>query len=84
VSLPDYKDAEAQAADRPAFSNGTEGYAWMANWCDRCVHEADPDTNGGCPLLLVSMLGKTPAQWTEVDRRSLGSQYTCSEFEAVP
>jgi hypothetical protein len=56
----------------------------MANWCDRCVHEADPDTNGGCPLLLVSMLGKTPAQWTEVDRRSLGSQYTCSEFEAVP
>lgn len=23
------------------FSNGTEGCAWMANWCDRCTHDHD-------------------------------------------
>ena len=76
MSLPSYDDAAAAAADRPAFSNGFEGDAWMERWCWQCVHEES------CPLLLVALLGKTPAQWQEVDRNSLGNQYTCQFFEA--
>jgi hypothetical protein len=77
VSLPSYEDALDRAADRMAFSNGTEGDAWMARWCYRCVHEED------CPLLLVALLGKTPASWQEQDRMSLGNQYRCIEFRAL-
>lgn len=78
MSLPSYADAEEHAAGEPAFSNGTEGDAWMANWCYQCRHEED------CPLILVAMLGMTPAEWQEQDRLSLGNQYRCTEFEAVP
>jgi len=34
-----YAEIEATARDVPAFSNGTQGYGWMANWCDRCIHD---------------------------------------------
>lgn len=36
------------------FSNGTEGYAWMAEWCDRCAndHQAHVDHHeDGCPII---------------------------------
>jgi hypothetical protein len=76
VSMPSYDDALDRAADRPAFSNGTEADAWMERWCLRpCRHELD------CPLLLTAMMGKTPAEWQEQDRMSLGNQYCCTKFE---
>jgi hypothetical protein len=76
MSLPSYDDALDRAADRPAFSNATEADAWMDRWCYRpCCHELD------CPLVLVAMMGKTPAEWQEMNRGDLGNQYRCTKFE---
>ena len=83
-------DPWATARDEPAFSNGTEGYGWMANWCDRCLRDA-PFRNGisprGCELILIAMDGKTPAEWLdgprdEHGRYSIADQYHCIEFKA--
>ena len=65
------------AAERP-FSNGTEGYAWMDNWC---WHPCKKDRNEDCPLIMAAYMGVTPKEWTEADRFSLGDRYNCSEFE---
>lgn len=86
-----YDDAFAQSSDRAPFSNGTEGFAWESNWCDRCLRDA-PFRNGlkgatGCPLLLVAITGRTPAEWLdgprdEHGRYSMADQYVCVEFKA--
>lgn len=75
----------AAAVDQRPFSNGTEGYAWMDNWCFRCVHD-DEEAEKYCPILTVGYLGKTPAEWVEQDRgpsglMTLGETYTCVEFD---
>lgn len=94
----DYDDVFARSRDKPAFSNGTEGHAWEANWCARCTRDA-PFRNGlkgarGCPLLLVALHDRTPAEWLEQPWRqvqgrpegetapSLGDTYHCIEFRA--
>lgn len=78
------------ARDEPAFSNGTEGYGWMANWCDRCLRDA-PFRNGiaktGCELILIALMDKTPAEWLDGPRDERGlysieDQYHCIEFRA--
>ncbi len=76
-----------RSRDRMPFSNSTEGEAWQANWCDRCLRDApfrNGLTNSGCPLLLVAMMGRTPAEWldqTAADELPrLGDQYHCIEF----
>lgn len=70
----------------PPFSNGTEGDAWMANWCERCLRDA-PFRNGisntGCPLLLIALDGYTPAEWIVDQPFQLGHQYRCTEFRAA-
>ena len=49
------------------FSNGTEGYEWVAWNCDRCALRGTPDANGDgpCPMeTAVSMgfmIGTVPA-----------------------
>lgn len=69
----------AAARDRTPFSNGTEFDCWSENWCQRCRHL------DACPLLDVAFIEeKTPAQWQDWEPGSLGNQYTCTEFEAVP
>lgn len=85
----------SSAAEGSPFSNGTEGHAWMANWCNRCHHPVEvawqkystgerktqlKGYEGGCPLLMASMVGKTPTEWLEQDRLRLGDQYHCVEF----
>lgn len=84
----DYDDAYQRSRDEPAFSNGTEGFGWQANWCDRCLRDA-PFRNGmsptGCPLILVAMVDRTPAEWLdgprdEHGRYSITDQYHCIEF----
>lgn len=88
MSLPTVDEALATARDRSPFSNGTEGYAWMANWCGRCVHDAPTrrdDWANGCPLLIVAITGKTPIEWLdgprdEHGRYGLGDQYHCVMF----
>lgn len=86
----DYEDAYKRSREGVPFSNGTEGYGWMANWCDRCTRDA-PFRNGiastGCPLILISLSERTPAEWLdgprdEHGRYSIADQYTCIEFKA--
>lgn len=73
-----YEEIERDARDRAPFSNGTAGDIWMGNWCDRCLVDA-PYRNGlngtGCPLILVALTQKTPAEWLEVGLQN----YTCLE-----
>jgi len=70
---------EALAASREGspFSNGTEGYGWMEEWCERCVHDAGADEGGGCPLVLVALHRRTPSEWLEQERRG---DYHCIEY----
>jgi hypothetical protein len=65
------------AEDRPAFSNGTEGDAWMSRWCYECTRDADES----CQLISVAMIGRTPVEWVPDKPMSLGAQYRCTEFE---
>lgn len=82
-----YAEALADARDERAFSNSTDGEAFMSNWCWRCLHDK-PARNGheedGCPLILVALMGKTPVEWFDQwDGKSpfpLGDQYHCIEF----
>lgn len=71
MALPGYDDAYERAADAPAFSNGFE--------CERCTNDEDE----GCPLVLVAMMERTPAEWNLKDRSDLGGQYECTEFAAA-
>lgn len=74
-----YAQVSASATDGAPFSNSTEGDAWTAAWCDRCAHDrGGPDD--GCVILLVGLMGKTPAEWLPQDRMRLGEQYRCTEF----
>lgn len=86
----DYDEIFERSRDVPAFSNGTEGEEWMANWCHRCLRDA-PFRNGisptGCPIILVTMLSRTPAEFLdgprdEHGRYSMADQYHCVEFRA--
>jgi len=80
----DLDEASKNARDTPAFSNGTEGEMWQANWCDRCLRDA-PFRNGisatGCPLILIAYCGQTPAEWLEQPDDS-PDRYHCIEFKA--
>jgi hypothetical protein len=90
-----YEEAMAASKDEPAFSNGTEGYAWMANWCDECVNN-DEETELWCPLLTVALLQRTPVEWVEQPwgqvkgapegetAPRLGDTYHCTEFRQRP
>jgi hypothetical protein len=86
----DYADALARSRDIPAFSNGSEGEAWTGNWCGRCLRDAPFRNMGkgtGCPLLMISLLSRTPAEWLdgprdEHGRYSMADQYHCIEFKA--
>lgn len=86
----DFDDAMARSRPEPAFSNGTEGEEWMGNWCHRCLRDAPFRNTGrghGCPLVLVALLDRTPAEWLdgprdEHGRYSMADQYHCIEFRA--
>jgi hypothetical protein len=76
MMLPSFDDAYAIAARAVPFSNGFEGDSWMAVWCERCAHY------DYCPLIAVALVGRTPVQWTEVNRASLDNRYRCAEFHS--
>jgi len=88
-----YEEIMASARDEPPFSNGTEGYGWMENWCwAPCQQPAEvawqryedgkrkTDPGGGCPLILCALLGKTPSEWLEQDEGP--DRFHCIEFRA--
>jgi len=88
VSPDDYNTLYEQSIDEPPFSNSDEGYGWMAANCETCVHDkparAGDDANG-CPLILLSLVGRRPAQWLDGPRNeqglySIAGQYRCVEF----
>ncbi|RJQ68101.1 hypothetical protein D5S17_32890 [Pseudonocardiaceae bacterium YIM PH 21723] len=64
----DYDEAYDRSRPGSPFSNGTMGYAWEAQWCARCLRDA-PFRAGitvqGCPLLLIALAGRTPAEWLQ-------------------
>lgn len=80
-----FDEALAAARAEPAFSNSTDGDAWMDAWCQRCRHDVDADgvDGEGCPLVLVALMGRTPSEWLQQDdanRRTLADAYHCVEF----
>lgn len=81
-----YEAALAAAEDRPAFSNGMESECWFDNWCYRCAVDAPfqrGEANEGCPLVMVALLGKTPAEWIDRDSGNLGNQFHCTEYRPI-
>ena len=43
------------------FSNGTEGRAWEALWCERCAVDHgmhQPEQSDGCVYLLYALSGQ--------------------------
>lgn len=93
-----YEEALAAAKDEPAFSNGTEGECWMDNWCYECANDSPEmvDRGEGCPLIMVALMQRTPAEWIEqpwgqIKGRpegetapSLSDRYHCTEFRKRP
>jgi len=77
-----YEEAYAAANDRPAFSNSTDGEAWMGNWCEQCVNDSPElvDAGNGCPLIMVALMNRTPSEWIRQDPATLGDQYHCTEY----
>lgn len=81
--MDDYDTCYGRAKDEPAFSNGTEGYGWMGTNCETCVNDKPArqgDDGNGCPLILVALMQRTPAQWLPGDRDSIAGRYTCVMF----
>jgi hypothetical protein len=76
-----YDEIYTTARDERPFSNGTEGYGWMENWCwAPCQNPAETawqryeegkrktppkDFPGGCPLILCALNGRTPTEWID-------------------
>jgi hypothetical protein len=68
------------------FSNGTEGYAWMANHCDRCLHDAFVNQGRGCPIIGKALLDHDAEipEWLDTFPEGpfrLGEHPTCVEFK---
>lgn len=66
-----YGDYARTAAEGAPFSNSTERECWQFSVCmgggvagRRCVNDDDVDDANGCPLIQLSLHGKTPAEWT--------------------
>lgn len=90
MSPDDYAALLAESRSEPAFANGTEGYGWMGANCDRCIHDKparDGSDARGCPLVLITLEGRTPAQFLdgprdEQGRYGIADQYVCTEFRS--
>jgi hypothetical protein len=82
VSMPAYDDAFGKAADRPPFSNGSMWEIWSHRNCERCASDGmgAGEDQPQCPLILVALMGRTPAEWT--DREPPLGDYLCSLFRA--
>ncbi len=74
------------------FSNGTEGSAWMANHCDRCLRDAFVHQGRGCPIIAKALVDRDAdiPEWLDTFPRGpngefvpfrLGEHPTCIEFK---
>jgi hypothetical protein len=74
-----YEEVDRDAREGSPFSNGTSWEIWSYNWCERCKNDSPElvDKGEGCPLIMVALMGKTPAEWFPQE----GVQdYHCVEF----
>lgn len=74
---PPFVQVYDTSSPAPAFANGYEGQSWEAAWCESCWHRDD------CALLDVARLGRTPAEWVELERGSLRNRYFCKSWTAA-
>lgn len=75
----------ATPIDGSPFSNSTEGEAWTANWCDRCIHDKparEDRYEDACAIFTLALTGQTPGEWIRQDGFRLGDQYHCIEFRS--
>jgi hypothetical protein len=81
-----YDEAFAAARDGRPFGYEDELHAWQAAWCDRCAHDRTIDVDGGCPLVMVALMGRTPSEWWQQPPQPPGPEFdyartfTCVEF----
>ncbi|WP_128803675.1 MULTISPECIES: hypothetical protein [unclassified Streptomyces] len=79
-----YDEAFAAARDESTFSNSSQWEVWAAKNCDRCIHDRPTrqgDDANGCPLILVALMNRRPAEWlTETEEQEVYADYTCTEF----
>lgn len=76
-----FADAFDTSLPGTAFSNATEGDAWMSTWCGSCANADDYDMDGGCGLTDVARLDRIPAAWTELDPASTRNRWLCRRWE---
>lgn len=79
-----FDEALAAARDESTFSNSSQWEVWSAKNCDRCIHDKparQEDAANGCPLILVALMDKRPAEWlTQTEEDEVFANYTCTEF----
>jgi hypothetical protein len=87
----DYGAGRFAAACHVPFSNGTEGFAWMAKWCSYCArdhgaHDGSFHPDKCCSLIAAAMIDdRWPEAWIpEPDdgRFFLPSRMICTAFVA--
>lgn len=76
-----YDEIYDGSRDEPAFSNSGDGDEWMSRWCERCTNDSPEmvDRGDGCPLILIAVVGRTPAEWFGQPNGS-ADRYHCVEF----
>lgn len=81
-----YDEALADARDETTFSNSSQWEVWSAKNCDRCFWDKPArqgDGANGCPLILVALMGKRPAEWlTQTEQQEVHADYMCTEFRS--
>jgi len=58
-------------------SNGTEGQAWMAAWCETCAKDVDDN----CPIVLAGLVGNDPPEWHPGPLWSPQTVMYCTEYD---
>lgn len=79
-----YAEAVKEARDEHTFSNSSQWDIWSAKNCDRCFWDKPArqgDEANGCPLILIALEGKRPAEWLlESEQAAIHADYTCTEY----
>lgn len=73
-----FDEAYEHSLAQPPFPTFTELEYWSERWCSRCVHGND-EYSTGCPLIMVAINDRTPAEWFEQPAGS-PDRYHCVEY----
>lgn len=71
------------------FPNGDAGMAYEAEWCERCIHQGNPDKGEGCAVWMAHLIRNYDTAYQEVldlliprSKDGLGNKQ-CSMFMTV-